>query len=61
MFLLSYTYAMVVAVCGGVAWDITGRVGAAFVVIAISILPLFILVPTIRFGSVRVEKVKPHF
>jgi CP family cyanate transporter-like MFS transporter len=61
MFLLSYTYAMVVAVCGGAAWDVTGRAGAAFVVIAISILPLFILVPTIRFGSVRVEKVEPHF
>jgi CP family cyanate transporter-like MFS transporter len=61
MFLLSYTYAMIVAVCGGVAWDITGRAGAAFVVIAISILPLLILVPTIRFGSARIEKVESNF
>jgi MFS transporter, CP family, cyanate transporter len=61
MFLLSYTYAMIVAVCGGAAWDITGWAGAAFVVIAISILPLLILVRTIRFGSARIEKVESNF
>jgi CP family cyanate transporter-like MFS transporter len=53
MFMLSYTYAMVISVCGGVLWDMTGRAGAALAMVATSILPLFILVPTIHFGSAR--------
>lgn len=50
MFVLSYTYAMVVSVCCGAVWDLTGRASSAFVVIAISVLPLMLLIPTIRFG-----------
>ena len=57
MFMLSYTYAMIVSVCGGVVWDITDRAGAAFVMIAISIVPLFILVPTIHLSSARAEPI----
>lgn len=49
MFVLSYTYAMVVSVCCGAVWDLTGRASSAFVVIAISVLPLMLLIPTIRF------------
>jgi CP family cyanate transporter-like MFS transporter len=49
MFMLSYTYAMLISVFGGLAWDLSGLAGAAFIVIAISILPLIILIPTIRF------------
>jgi MFS transporter, CP family, cyanate transporter len=55
MFLLSYTYAMIISVCGGVLWDITGRASAGLAMIAISTLPLFVLVPTIRLGSARAE------
>ena len=58
MFTLSYTYAMIISVCGGVVWDITGRASAAFLMVAISIVPLFILVPTIRLGSARVESIE---
>jgi CP family cyanate transporter-like MFS transporter len=53
MFMLSYTYAMIISVCGGVLWDMTGRAGAALAMVATSILPLFILVPTIHLGSAR--------
>jgi hypothetical protein len=53
MFVLSYTYAMIVALCGGVAWDLTGRVSAAFILIAASVVPLMVLVPTIRFSDSR--------
>jgi MFS transporter, CP family, cyanate transporter len=50
MFMVSYTYAMIVSVCGGALWDLTGRASAAFFTIVISILPLFLLVPTLRFS-----------
>jgi MFS transporter, CP family, cyanate transporter len=58
MFMLSYTYAMVVSVCGGIVWDLTERAGAAFLMVAISIVPLFILVPTIHLGSARSEPIE---
>jgi CP family cyanate transporter-like MFS transporter len=58
MFTLSYTYAMMISVCGGVLWDMTGRVGAALTMVATSILPLFILVPTIHLGSARAERME---
>jgi CP family cyanate transporter-like MFS transporter len=49
MFMLSFTYAMVVSVICGVAWDLTGRASSTFVVTAVSILPLMLLIPTIQF------------
>lgn len=49
MFMLSYTYAMVISVLCGLAWDLTGRASTTFLVIAISILPLILLIPTIQF------------
>ncbi len=58
MFMLSYTYAMMVSVCGGIVWDLTERAGAAFLMVAISIVPLFILVPTIHLGSARAEPIE---
>ena len=58
MFMLSYTYAMMISVCGGVLWDMTGRAGAALAMVAIGILPLFILVPTIHLGSARAERIE---
>jgi hypothetical membrane protein len=58
MFMLSYTYAMMISVCGGVLWDMTGRAGAALAMVATSILPLFILVPTIHLGSARAERIE---
>jgi MFS transporter, CP family, cyanate transporter len=58
MFMLSYTYAMMISVCGGVLWDLTGRAGAALAMVGTSILPLFILVPTIHLGSARGERIQ---
>jgi uncharacterized membrane protein YhaH (DUF805 family) len=58
MFMLSYTYAMMISVCGGVLWDMTGRAGAALAMVATSILLLFILVPTIHLGSSRAERIE---
>ena len=49
MFTISYGSAMVVAVIGGVAWDLTGSERAAFLPIALSALPLILLAPTLRF------------
>jgi CP family cyanate transporter-like MFS transporter len=49
MFMLSYTYAMIVSVACGFVWDLTGRASSAFLLIAISILPILILTPTIQF------------
>ena len=50
MFMLSYAYAMLVSVCAGVVWDLTGWAVSALVLIAISVLPLLLLIPTIRFA-----------
>jgi CP family cyanate transporter-like MFS transporter len=49
MFTISYGGAMLVAVIGGVAWDLTGIERFAFLPIALSALPLIVLTPTIRF------------
>jgi MFS transporter, CP family, cyanate transporter len=49
MFTISYGSAMVVAVIGGVAWDLTGTERAAFLPIALSALPLILFAPTLRF------------
>ena len=49
MFLVSYAFAMLVAVICGLANDLTGDARAALLLIATSILPLVLLPPTIRF------------
>jgi hypothetical protein len=49
MFLVSYAFAMLVAVICGLANDLTGDARAALLLIATSILPLVLLSPTIRF------------
>ena len=49
MFVVSYTFAMVVSVICGLANDLTADARSALVLIAISVLPLLLLPPTIRF------------
>ena len=49
MFTISYASAMLIAVIGGVAWDLTGAERFAFLPIALSALPLIVLTPTLRF------------
>jgi MFS transporter, CP family, cyanate transporter len=51
MFTISYGGAMLIAVIGGVAWDLTGVERFAFLPIALSALPLIVLTPTITFDS----------
>ena len=48
MFTVSYTGALVISILSGVAWDLSGAARFAFVPIAISALPLILLVPTMR-------------
>ncbi len=49
MFTIGYAAAVAVSLAGGVAWDLGGTTGFAFLPIALSALPLILLVPTIRF------------
>jgi MFS transporter, CP family, cyanate transporter len=49
MFVVSYAFAMVVSVICGLANDLTADARSALVLIAISVLPLLLLPPTIRF------------
>jgi len=49
MFTISYASAMAVSVLSGVAWDVTGVERFAFLPIALSALPLILLVSGIRF------------
>ncbi len=50
MFTISYSSAMVIAVIGGVFWDLSGIERLAFLPIALSALPLIVLAPTISFA-----------
>jgi CP family cyanate transporter-like MFS transporter len=50
MFTIGYAGAVAVSLASGVAWDLGGTTGFAFLPIALSALPLILLVPTIRFG-----------
>jgi CP family cyanate transporter-like MFS transporter len=50
MFAIGYGMAVLVAVIGGAAMDVTGDARAAFLPIALSALPQLILAPTLRFG-----------
>ena len=49
MFMVSYAFAMVVSVICGLANDLTADARSALVLIAMSVLPLLVLPPTIRF------------
>jgi MFS transporter, CP family, cyanate transporter len=49
MFMVSYAFAMVVSVICGLAIDLTADARSALVLLAISVLPLLLLVPTLRF------------
>ena len=49
MFTIGYSAAVAVSVLSGAAWDFTGAARFAFLPIALSALPLVLLVPTIRF------------
>jgi len=49
MFTVSYSSALVVSILSGAAWDLAGSADFAFLPIAISALPLLVLVPTIDF------------
>jgi CP family cyanate transporter-like MFS transporter len=50
MFTVSYSGALVVSILSGAAWDLAGSARFAFLPIAISALPLLVLVPTIDFS-----------
>jgi CP family cyanate transporter-like MFS transporter len=50
MFTISYSAAVAVSLLSGIAWDVAGTARFAFLPIAISTLPLVLLVPTIRFA-----------
>ncbi len=49
MFTISYSLAVILAVLGGAAWDAVGDPRFAFLPVAVGLLPLIILTPTIRF------------
>jgi CP family cyanate transporter-like MFS transporter len=49
MFTISYLASVLISILSGAAWDATGWVGAAFLVIAVGVLPLILLPPTIAF------------
>jgi CP family cyanate transporter-like MFS transporter len=49
MFAVGYAEAMIVSVLGGAAWDLTGSPAAAFLPIALSLLPLVLLPGRMRF------------
>jgi len=49
MFTIGYASAVVVSVVSGAAWDLTGVERFAFLPIALSALPLILLMPTISF------------
>jgi CP family cyanate transporter-like MFS transporter len=49
MFMISYAFAMAVSVVGGFTTDLTGSVRWALILIALSVVPLLLFPPTIRF------------
>ncbi len=49
MFTIGYAGGMVPAIIGGVTWDLTGVERLAFLPIALAVLPLIVLTPTISF------------
>ena len=51
MMTVSYSLGMAAAVLGGIAWDVTGLVAAAFLPIGLTTLLLFVVPPAIRFDQ----------
>jgi len=49
MFTISYSEALAVSVLSGAAWDLAGSARAAFLPIAVSVLPLLLVPAAIRF------------
>jgi CP family cyanate transporter-like MFS transporter len=43
MFMIGYGSAVVISILGGVLWDLTGVVAAAFLPIAVGVVPLMVI------------------
>lgn len=50
VFTIGYAIAMAISVLSGIAWDISGHAGFAFLPIAIAVLPLLFVTPLINFS-----------
>lgn len=48
-FTISYSIALVVSILSGVAWDLAGSARFAFLPIALSAMPVLVLIPTMSF------------
>jgi CP family cyanate transporter-like MFS transporter len=46
-FAISYSFAMLISLLAGAAWDVTGKVDYALIPIVLGILPILVLVPTL--------------
>jgi CP family cyanate transporter-like MFS transporter len=53
MFTISYGLAVIVSVLAGAAWDLSGSPAFAFLPIAVALIPLILLTPSIRFPAKR--------
>jgi len=53
MFTVSYSSALVISILSGAAWDLAGSASYAFLPIALSAVPLLVLVLTISFDDKR--------
>lgn len=53
MFTIGYSIAMVVSILAGAAWDITGNAAYAFLPMAVAVLPIILLPPSIDFSRRR--------
>jgi len=51
MFTISYSCAVIVPILGGIAWDLTGEPAAAFVPMALSVVLMIAIAPTLRLTS----------
>ena len=49
-FAISYSFAMLISLLSGAAWDIAGKVDAALIPILLGTLPISILAPTLELG-----------
>ncbi len=53
MFTISYSEGLLASVLSGMSWDLTGDARFAFLPIAVSVLPLLLVAPAIRFPRGR--------
>jgi CP family cyanate transporter-like MFS transporter len=53
MFTIGYSIAMVISIVAGAAWDITGNAAYAFLPMAVAVLPIILLPPSIDFSRRR--------